>query len=360
MASLSRPGWRLLHVVFCSLMTVSIISVIGFIVTSQMTLKYNVKMPDINLFRYVVDTKKDELSSSQLEGTSTITIETKNVTSTTKSTIRRFQSQMDADDDDVASRLKKEVRVLCWIMTCPANLKYKTVSVKRTWATRCNVVVYISSTTDTSFPTVGLNVSEGRDHLTEKSMQAFKYVYDKHFNDADWFLKADDDTYVILENLRYLLKSHSHEEPVYFGHHFRAQVKQGYHSGGAGYVLSKEALRRLALKGNDTNLCHKSGLDEDVEIGRCMENIGVKIGNSTDALGRTRFHCFYPSMHLSGLYPSWYSRYDTHGGKKKGRESISEHAISFHYITPTEMYYLDFLIYHILPYGISSVDKHLN
>lgn len=34
-------------------------------------------------------------------------------------------------------------------------------------------------------------------------------------------------------------------EPIYFGCRFKPFVKQGYMSGGAGYVLSKEALRRF-------------------------------------------------------------------------------------------------------------------
>jgi glycoprotein-N-acetylgalactosamine 3-beta-galactosyltransferase len=54
-------------------------------------------------------------------------------------------------------------------------------------------------------------------------------------------MKVDDDTYVILENLRYFLRDYKSSDPVYFGHHFKTIVQQGYYSGGAGYVLSKEA-----------------------------------------------------------------------------------------------------------------------
>ena len=53
------------------------------------------------------------------------------------------------------------------------------------------------------FPTVGLNVTEGRDQLYEKTKQAFTYAWKNYKDEADWFFKADDDTFLIVENLRY-------------------------------------------------------------------------------------------------------------------------------------------------------------
>ena len=116
---------------------------------------------------------------------------------------------------------------------------------KATWGRRCNLLLFMSSEADDDLPSVKLKVGEGRDNLWGKTKLAFRHVYQHHFEDYDWFVKADDDTYMVIENLRYLLKDYNSSYPLYFGRKFKPYVKQGYMSGGAGYVLSKEALRRF-------------------------------------------------------------------------------------------------------------------
>ncbi|XP_072046353.1 glycoprotein-N-acetylgalactosamine 3-beta-galactosyltransferase 1-like [Amphiura filiformis] len=195
-----------------------------------------------------------------------------------------------------------KVRVLCWVLTSPHNLYKKTIHIKATWATRCNKIVYISSEVDTEFPTVRVEAKEGREYLWHKTRHTFQLLYDKYLDDAEWFIKADDDTYLILENLRYFLAGYNSSQPIYFGRKFKPYGKQGYMSGGAGYVISKAGVQNLAeIAFKNSKLCRSAeypGGAEDLEIGKCLENAGVIAGDSRDKLGRDRFHPFQPEDHL--------------------------------------------------------------
>ena len=62
----------------------------------------------------------------------------------------------------------------------------------------------------------------GRDHLTAKTYSAIKWSHEHYHNDVNWYLKADDDTYVIVENLKAMLSKYDPRQPYYLG--FRAMV----------------------------------------------------------------------------------------------------------------------------------------
>ncbi len=54
-----------------------------------------------------------------------------------------------------------------------------------------------------------MSEGKGLDHLWAKTKKVFSYVYANYKSQADWFVKADDDTYLIVENLKYMLQAHN-------------------------------------------------------------------------------------------------------------------------------------------------------
>ena len=65
-------------------------------------------------------------------------------------------------------------------------------------------------------------------------------------------------------------------------------VKQGYVSGGAGYVLSKEALKRF-VEAFKTDRCTHSSSIKGLALGRGVEISNAEAGDSGDATGKETF-----------------------------------------------------------------------
>ncbi|ETN81407.1 hypothetical protein NECAME_17900, partial [Necator americanus] len=126
-------------------------------------------------------------------------------------------------------------------------------------------------------------------------------------NDYDWFLKADDDTYVHMDNLRALLLDYSPNDPLVIGHLFQPNIGHGvYHSGGAGYVLSRDSVKRLVGRGfAKFPICNKKNAHEDVFLGTCLNKLNVTFVDGADKNGAYRFHAVALYDFLDNHVPNW-------------------------------------------------------
>ncbi|KAG8174435.1 hypothetical protein JTE90_025033 [Oedothorax gibbosus] len=250
-------------------------------------------------------------------------------------------------DRSVADVLAQRVRILCWVVTDPSGFD-QAKAIKATWGQRCNALLFTSTKASKKLPTVMFNMTTD----WGKTKQGLKYIYENYMDSADWILKVDVHHYVIVENLRHMLEPHSPDSPVYFGRQFHRHTTQGYMSGGAGYVLSRAALRRFVERGlNKPTLCRSDdGGLEDVELGICLKHSGVAAGDSRDRYGLGRFFPFDPATHivkdLRDEEIRWYWEFSNISYPER-IDCCSETTIAFHYVFRPFMYNYDYFLYNL-------------
>lgn len=190
--------------------------------------------------------------------------------------------------------------------------------------------------------------------MWSKTRSAWLYVYKHYYQSYNWFLKVDDDTFAIPENIRYFLHAYNPNRPYYFGRHFTPHG--GYNSGGSGYIFSKETLRLFLIISEDKLNCPLKAKDEDIQIAKCLALLDIHPSETRDASGHEMFHPYAPVFHLlPGLIKDsdWlhqYSKWEV----KTGPACCSKYSVSFHYIEFYDMHVMDYLIYGLQAYGLSE------
>ncbi|KAF0989405.1 hypothetical protein HZS_176 [Henneguya salminicola] len=113
--------------------------------------------------------------------------------------------------------IKNNIRILCLVLTHPTK-EADVKSIQETWGPKCTKIFFFSIPFKIDAHLVSLNIThESRSNLWEKVRQMFIFAHDNFINDYDWFIKADDDTYVIMENLKYFLSQYNPNQSYYFG-----------------------------------------------------------------------------------------------------------------------------------------------
>ncbi|CAJ0931858.1 unnamed protein product, partial [Mesorhabditis belari] len=239
----------------------------------------------------------------------------------------------------------RNTSLLCLIHTATPSHETRAHTILRTWAPRCDEFLFFTdSQMSPEIPHVYWPELHTRDHSWEKIRKVFNYVAEKYPRKFDWYLRADDDAYIVVDNLRAFLSKHSPNVPHYFGYRWNYFSEQGYADGGA-YVLSKptvEAFNRV-MKNNE--LCpdfHRA--EEDQEISKCLAAVGIYPEDTRDENGSERFHHFHPTEQLE-MYNDAFARRFAYYTPLKGVKNFSPSMISFHHISPYEMRILDYVFY---------------
>lgn len=270
-------------------------------------------------------------------------------------------SAVEPDEEPwTADELFEEVRILCFVLTTEPQHDTKAWHVKNNWGRRCNRLIFASNVEDEQLGALEMVERDGRARLWRKVKTAMAHIYNNFYTEFDWVFKADDDTFAIIDNMRFMLSAYSPNDPIFFGKKFNCTERFGCFSGGAGYVMSREAVRRFIIESlPDPSKCSaKDNGAEDWELSVCMSNVQVYAGDARDRFQRETFFPFYPRAHLFPFELEWYTSrlyYKT----KHGLDCCSNYTISFHYIEPNDMCFFEYLVHHLNVYGVRNVYEPL-
>jgi hypothetical protein len=112
--------------------------------------------------------------------------------------------------------------------------------------------------------------------MSYKTKRAFETCLERH-PDRKWFIKTDDDTLVVIDELRHLLGRFNHSEPWYMGYVSPAGTWADIsYNSGSFYILSRKAVEMIqpVLRANKTTL-DNSPPYEDVMMGRFCLQAGI-------------------------------------------------------------------------------------
>lgn len=258
------------------------------------------------------------------------------------------------NDISASRQYLRNNNIICMIMTSDKTINTRGFATWATWAQYCKIAFFSCNcsrrkklysdfftfnkkvSNPSEVPILYLDIEESYMKMAQKAIEILKLTKKMFGLENDWFLMADDDTFIFFDNLLKFIKHKNYTDPVVYGFSIVDWiVKDGYPQGGAGILFTKESMRRLYSK-LAMGLCNYVEGFSDVAIGYCMELANVTIGDSTDSCNRERFHMHSLKRYFGGPFDNWMLKHSKNS-PKNGINCCAEDSISFHYTEPEDM-----------------------
>lgn len=230
-------------------------------------------------------------------------------------------------------------RIACFVLRSGSEedlISSRTLA--ESWKRACTWLEFIDRRTKG----IDADWQEGYEFLAQKSYTAWLYMYRKYIDmKFDFVLKADIDTYILVDNLHQYMARFNPEEPHYIG---RQLVDRGHEFvAGVAIILSRAALARFVTAAQLVHgACSKREFAlvgaEDVALGICLKQIGIYPHNTRDGSGRERFMVFSPTRMRHKPWHTkdeWYQNFAFNS--RYGPDCCSPEAIAFHKVSIRDM-----------------------
>jgi hypothetical protein len=179
---------------------------------------------------------------------------------------------------------EKKPRILCAVMHSKREHQ-QALDIKNGWGSKCDGLVFLSDHDDPELGAIDVHSKwEGSyKTLIYKMFKGWEHIHDNMMDDYDWFLKADTDSLVIIENLQKLIYDHYSGLDEFIGislgrrlkydefrNTFPAKDKRtgetkyfanhdnmfGYFNSGSTHIMNKEALLMLVCAVRKDKTCN--------------------------------------------------------------------------------------------------------
>jgi len=251
---------------------------------------------------------------------------------------------------------KYRTRVLCLVPTLWPDRKQKMDIISKTWGKGCSKLMWVvdeeqnapSQYAGHEMLVIPLTRKQNNEkhvrNIWEKVHRMWSKVYStpELLYNFEYFIKADDDTFIATENLFGFLQYYDSSFPHYIGHSIRSRwsSENVVFNSGICYILSRETIRRIGFYqqhlptlGTSPGRSHcidRDGAGEDPTTGICLLGVGIRPQNTLDHNLRERFLIFRDTDHQKIFREdTWFWKYKPEG-VGEGLDCCSPYLISMH------------------------------